>query len=137
MHLLYAQRGKMHQKEMRDIIDRYILAYNSFDIDGMLALMHKDVIFKNISKGDVNMSTKGVLELRQAAEQAKCLFKSRSQKVENYSFEGDTVSVGINYEGVLAEDIPNGPKAGETLRLKGKSVFKFKDGLIVSLVDYS
>ena len=30
------------------------------------------------------------------------------------------MTVEIDYEGVLKMDIPNGSKAGETLRLKGK-----------------
>jgi hypothetical protein len=58
-------------------------------------------------------------------------------QVENYSFEADTVSVEIDYEGVLAGDIPNGPRAGETLKLKGTTIFTYKDGVIVYLVDYS
>lgn len=54
-----------------------------------------------------------------------------------YNFEKDTALIEIDFEGVLSSDIPNGPKAGERLKLKGKSVFKFKDGKIVSLSDYS
>ena len=38
---------------------------------------------------------------------------------------------------VLAVDLPQGPKAGESLNLKGKSEFRFKDGLIIELTDYS
>jgi len=47
------------------------------------------------------------------------------------------VTIEIDYEGVLRADFPNGPKAGETIKLKGKSVFKFRDGLIYQLTDYS
>jgi hypothetical protein len=34
-------------------------------------------------------------------------------------------------------DLPNGLKAGQTLKLKGQSVFRFRDGLIYELIDYS
>lgn len=127
----------MIQQEMKDIIDKYIQAYNSFDIDGMLAFIHDDVKFKNISCGNINLTTNGIKEFRSAAEQAKTLFESRYQKIKNYNFENDTASIEIDYEGVLSKDIPNGLKSGERLKLKGKSVFKFKDGKIVSLSDYS
>ena len=127
----------MQQQEIKNIIDKYIEAYNAFDIDGMLSFMHQDVEFKNISGGKINISTKGLSEFRKAAKQGKALFESRCQKVENYRFKDNVCYVEIEYEGVLATDIPNGPKAGETLRLKGKSTFIFKDGLIVSLVDES
>ena len=127
----------MQQQEMKNIIEEYIEAYNTFDIDGMLSVMHQDIEVQNISGGKINMSTKGLPELRQAAEQGKDLFESRCQKVENYRFEDNVCYAKIEYEGVLAADIPNGPKAEDTLRLKGKSTFRFKNGLIVSLVDES
>lgn len=43
----------------------------------------------------------------------------------------------IDYEGVLKVDLPDGLKAGEKIKLKGKSVFQFRDGLIYTLTDYS
>jgi len=54
----------MKQQEMKDIIEKYIQAYNSFDIDGMLSLMYDDVEFKNISGGNINLTTNGIKELR-------------------------------------------------------------------------
>ena len=127
----------MKQQEMKDIIDKYIQAYNSFEIDGMLALMHDDAEFKNISGGNINLTTNGIKEIRSAAEQAKSIFESRYQKINKYNFENNTASIEIDYEGVLSTDVPNGLKSGERLKLKGRSVFKFKDGKIVSHSDYS
>ncbi len=69
----------MKQQEMKNIIDKYIKAYNLFDIDGMLACMHDDVEFKNISGGKINLTANGIKELRSAAEQAKSIFESRYQ----------------------------------------------------------
>ena len=127
----------MKQQEMKDIIDKYLKAYNLFDIDGMLACMHDDVEFKNISGGNINLTTNGIKELRSAAEQAKSIFEYRYQKINKYHFENDISSIEIDYEGVLSKDIPNGLRSGERIKLKGRSVFKFKDGKIVSLSDYS
>jgi hypothetical protein len=39
--------------------------------------------------------------------------------------------------GEFACDIPNGPKAGDTINIKGKSEFVFKDGAIIKLTDIS
>ena len=127
----------MKQQEMKNIIDKYIRAYNSFDIEGMLTVMHRDVTFQNVSNDIVNMTANGADELREAAEKAKNLFKSRAQKVRKYDYKNDTATIEIDFAGVLSADMLDGPKAGETLRLKGRSVFKFKDGLIISLTDYS
>jgi hypothetical protein len=128
---------EMQRDQMKKIIDDYIKSYNSFDIDGMLRHMHKNISFQNISDGQVNMSTHGIAELRAAAEQVKAIFKSRCQNVTNYQFIGDTAKVEIDYEAELATDIPNGPKAGDILKLKGISEFIFKEGLVFKLTDIS
>ncbi len=127
----------MQQDEMEQVIDNYIKAYNSYGIDGMLLHMHKDISFQNISNEQVNLSTEGISELRKAAEQASNIFKSRCQTVMGYQFSGDKATINIECVGELATDIPNGPKTGDKIELKGKSEFIFKDGLIIKLTDIS
>ena len=129
--------GKMQPDGMKKIIDSYIQSYNSFDIDGMIAHAHQDMLFQNVSDGKVTMTIRGLTDFRSAAEKVRGLFKSRCQKIEKYEFGVDTARVEIDYEGVLAADIPDGPKAGETIRLKGISEFEFKDGLVIKFIDYS
>jgi len=122
---------------MKKIIDHYIKAYNSFDIDGMLLYMHEEISFQNISNGQISLSTKGVSELRKAAEQASNIFKSRCQTVTDYQFDGDIATIEIDYVGEIATDIPDDPKAGDIIKLMGKSEFIFKDGSIIKLSDIS
>ena len=49
----------MTLEEQKILIQNYIAAYNSFDIDGMLALVHPEVIFKNVAGGQVNAEAMG------------------------------------------------------------------------------
>lgn len=49
----------MTLEEQKILIQNYIAAYNSFDIDGMLALVHPEVLFKNIADGQINAEAKG------------------------------------------------------------------------------
>ena len=42
-----------------------------------------------------------------------------------------------DYQGVLVQELPNGLKAGDTLQLKGKSIFTFADSKAVKLQDES
>jgi hypothetical protein len=127
----------MKSEEMKDIIDKYIQAYNTFDVDQMLAQMDPNIEFHNIVDGSPTISTKGLPELRELAENAKAIFKSRCQKIAKYDFEKESASIEINYAGVLNTDVPDGPKAGDTIKLHGRSVFKFKDGKIIYLADHS
>ena len=121
----------------KEVIEGYIAAYNAFDIEAMLALIHPDVVFKNVAGGEVNATATGAEEFRTMAEQTKSLFSSRCQVMTSFDSIGDTASVDIKYEGVLSTDLPNGMKAGDTLRLNGRSVFQFRDGKLLRITDYS
>lgn len=127
----------MDKSEKENLIQRYVRAYNDFDIDGMLATMHPECTFQNVSGGEVNAAASGTAQLRALAERSKELFSSRFQKITAFHHDDDAVNVDVDYEGVLRVDIPGGPRAGESLRLAGKSVFRFRDGLIHALTDYS
>jgi hypothetical protein len=72
-------RQDLYQK----IIENYIDAYNSFDVNRMLSDMHDDVKFENISNGEVNLVTNEGMELRNQAKQAKKLFKENPTALLN------------------------------------------------------
>ena len=102
-----------------------------------MKVVHQDIEFKNVSRGETNTSASGINEFREIAEQSKQLFSSRKQTVTKFESEGNGASVEVDYTGVLAVDLPNGMKVGETLQLKGRSQFVFRDGKIYRLTDYS
>lgn len=122
---------------MKDLIDRYLAAYNSFDVDGMLSLLSQNVRFENYSGGQLTATTNGIDEFKQLAEQSKSLFSEREQRITSLEFRGDYAIATIAYRGKLAADIPNGPTAGTILDLQGKSEFSFSNGQITKIVDRS
>jgi ketosteroid isomerase-like protein len=65
----------------RRLIERYIAAYNAFDVPGMIALLDPDVTFENVSGGQVTAAANGREELRALAEHAATLFTSRCQTI--------------------------------------------------------
>lgn len=123
-------------KDVKELIRKYTEAYNSFDIEGMLSLLHEDIEFRNVSDGVVNVETKGIREFEQIAEQSKRMFSSRQQTVKDLKISDGVAEAGIDYEGVLAVDLPNGLKAGDALKLTGKSVFRVKENKISVIEDY-
>jgi hypothetical protein len=123
----------LHQQ----IIENYVRAYNGFDIEGMLAGMHKDVRFENISNGEVTLVTNGIAELKKQAKQAGEYFKEREQKITGMQHKNNLVEADIDYKATLAVDLPNGMKAGDTIEMKGKSVFRFRGDKIIELKDIS
>jgi ketosteroid isomerase-like protein len=121
----------------RDVIDRYLAAYNAFDVAGMLDVLHPNIEFRNVTNGEVTAAARGRDEFRALAKRAVTLFTSRRQVVREYGREGDEAWITVDYVGVLATDLGPGMAAGDTLRLSGRSTFRFRDGLIVELVDES
>lgn len=127
----------MSKHDKRHIIEHYLDSYNNFDMDGMMSIVHPDIEFANVSGGEVNATAYGTDEFRQLAEQSKGLFSMRRQTITDFAETGDKVFIDILYEAVLAADLPNKMKAGETLRLKGRSEFTFRDGRIYRITDIS
>jgi len=121
----------------RHIIEDYMIAYNTFNIEGMLKHMHVDVVFENRSEGQRTHRTEGIEALRQQAETASTLFNERKQTIKKWCFLDHQVRVTIDYQATLATELPNGLKKGDTLSLSGYSTFFFKNDLIIQLVDES
>lgn len=98
----------MSRKE--HIIRSYINAYNQFDIPGMVANLHDNIVFKNIQDGETNLLLQGKKEFRQQAELTKTYFKERQQNITSVKHSEDRTEIEIDYYAVLATDMPNGLK---------------------------
>lgn len=127
----------MPTNEHEQVIEKYIAAYNAFDVDGMLNLLLPEVRFENWSGGHLTTEASGIDEFRQLAEQAKTMFSEREQRITAFKPGVDSVIVSIAYRGQLAMDIPDGPRAGTVLDLNGESEFAFDGRLISKIVDRS
>ncbi len=55
----------------------------------------------------------------------------------SFKAAADQAEVEISFIGVLAVDLPNGLRRGETLRLEGRTDFEFGDGKILKIADIS
>ena len=118
-----------------DIVKKFIRAYNSLNVEGMIIYLRPEIEFKNISSGVENAYTKGIEEFRELANKSIQMFEEREQKITSFTESNDVVNVEINFRGILAIDLPNGLKSGEILVMNGKSKYVFKDNLIILLVD--
>lgn len=131
------QSKKDMKEQQKQIVESYVRAYNSFDIDGMIKNLDEHIVFENISNGKVDLRTKGLKDFRQQAESAKKYFKQRQQTIESWELSDSYVIINIDYKAILAIDLPNGLKSGDTLKLKGQSEFEFSDGKITKITDKS
>lgn len=128
----------MTDQSKQDLVNRYLDAYNAFDVDAMVETLHPEVEFENISGDEVTASASGRDEFRSMAEKAVEIFASRRQTVTSFTMHEDgRLTIEVEYEGELAQDLPGGMKAGERVQLTGESTFAFADGKIAEIVDKS
>lgn len=120
-----------------EIINRYIKCYNERDIDGMLDCVTEDVIFENISNTGQSMRLEGREPMGQVAELSGNAFSYRRQRMINLVIGAGKAAAEIEFEGKAAVDLPNGVKAGETVKIRGASFFEFKGRLLSRIADYS
>jgi ketosteroid isomerase-like protein len=127
----------MHDTAKRDLIERYLDAYNRKDVEAMLATVHQDVSFDNIANGTTTASTRGVAALRELALQSVGLFSERRQTIAGFAARDGGAAIAVAFHAVVAEDLPNGLKKGQVLELAGRSEFRFEDGKIRAITDIS
>ena len=125
------------QAVLDEIIRRYIASYNDRDIDAMLACVTDDVVFENISNAGQSMRLDGKVMMRQVAEVSGNAFSYRRQRLTNLVTGTSTAAAEIEFEGRAAVDLPNGIRAGETVRVRGASFFEFRGPLLCRIADYS
>lgn len=119
------------------VISDYIASYNNFDVPGMMDCLAEDVHFVNRSGDEISVEAHGIAEFQRLAEQGMAVFQYRKQTISNIIACNGHVTLDIDYVAKVAADLPNGWRAGQTIQLRGVSVFTLKDGKIVDLVDMS
>ncbi|OLY94966.1 nuclear transport factor 2 family protein [Cnuella takakiae] len=118
-----------------DLIRNYINAYNAYDVAGMTANLHNDIVFEHITNGEVVLSLEGLEAFRRQAEQAVRFFNQRKQSITSITEAADRVEVAVAYTAIAAMDLPNGLKAGDAIELEGQSIFRFAGDKVIRITD--
>ncbi len=127
----------MESGEKERMIRTYLEACNASDVEGMMALLHPEVLFCNLFRERITVATRGKSEFRSVTEHAMTLYKSRKQEILSLTEIPSGMVASIHQEAELAVDLPNGMKAGERTDGIVISEFMFKDGLLCSITDSS
>lgn len=107
------------------------------NVADMVALLHDVIVFENVSNTNEITTTSGKAAFEALARQSIGLFRIRQQTIRSLTLSDRTAAVEIDYNSILAVDLPAGAKAGEVLSLRGVTVFAFSDGKIARISDYS
>ena len=126
-----------NMREIAPVISDYLAAYNAIDVDGMLACLADDVVFRNVSSGETSVDTRGKTQFAELARVGAAAFRTRQQSVRHHVAMADRAMLAVDFTAVVAADLPNGWKAGQQLVFEGASYFELRDGKIAVIVDES
>lgn len=127
----------METIQREKLIQAYLEAYNTQNVEGMVAPLHEDVVFENFSSGTQTHTFHGKTAFRKQAEKALGYFSSRKQTIKSIQHLSEETQVEISYWAIAAIDFPNGIQKGQEITLDGKSVFRFSEEKILSITDYA
>ncbi len=122
---------------LEQLIDAYVDAYNRNDVPGMLAVLHDDIRFENVSNAGGTMTLTGKQAFAEQATQVAPLFSARRQEIVTQIITDDRAAIELTYSAVVAQDLPNGWRANQKIELRGVSIFECNDGKISRISDYS
>lgn len=122
---------------LKQLVDQYTLHHNAFHVKELVDLFTDDCVFQNMTNTAGVVECQGKAELTSMTEQSKGFFKTRHQAIKNWIIGENSIAIETEFTGVLACDLENGFKTGDTLTIQGVSIFEFENGKIKRLTDYS
>lgn len=127
----------METIKRENLIQAYLVAYNQMDVAAMMEVLEDSVIFENYSEEKKTHEIRGKQAFEAQAKAALSYFSERKQSSISFDHRENETEVQIDYSAILAGDFPNGLKKGQELKLKGKSIFRFSNGKIKGIQDFS
>jgi steroid delta-isomerase-like uncharacterized protein len=122
--------------QLPTIIQNYLDAYNSKDVDALVDCVADAVVFENVSNRGQSMKIEGRDAFARLANQAAAMFVSRNQSVRMAVVDGNNVALEVDWTGTPAVDL--GPmKAGVEVAMRGASFITISDGKLARIVDLS
>lgn len=125
----------MNIEEKRSVIDRYVHAFNSFDVDTMVSVLHPEISYTCISNGTTVFSAAGIEEFRTLGELWQKLFSSRKLTVIELYEKANLTILEISCSAVWAIESPDGMKAGETLVQEGVAEISFREEKLLGIIE--
>lgn len=125
--------------DLKTLIERYVDCYNAMDIDGMLDCVDETIVFENVSNAGNSMRLQGKEALREIAGLGAQAFTYRRQNVVQLICDeaARSAAAEVQFRGIAALDLPNGTKKGESVELRGVSVFECDGTLLTRIADFS
>lgn len=105
------------------LINSFIQAYSSFDIQALEQLVDDKFEFKNISQGEVLEEASNKIEFSLILEQSKILFSDRTIEIQSLNLNKQTAQADVLINATMAISTPDGLRAGQVISYNAKLNF--------------
>ncbi|MBI1339446.1 nuclear transport factor 2 family protein [bacterium] len=123
--------------EISTLVRKYVDRYNSGDVEGMLALCHDDVVFETVASLGGEMRIDGKDDMRDILIATTRAFRGRSHKIISLISEADRAAAETMFSGVATAELAHDVREGDTVSIRGVTVFERRDDKFVRISDYS
>lgn len=121
------------QETQKKIIEAYLDACNRFDTEALVANIDDKLFFQNISEGVATIEVDSKAAFIEQAEMTTTFFQERTITPINWDFQGDTVTVEVDYKAILAVAFSETLQPGDKFDVVATMVFGFSGDKIVKL----
>lgn len=122
------------QETQKQIIKDYLQACNQFDTERLVANIHDNLFFQNISNDKVTIETTDKAAFIEQAELTKTFFKERTITPTNWQVDGNTIKVSVDYKAILAVAFSDTLQPGDNFNVVGEMCFSFDGDKVTHLV---
>ena len=128
----------MDGSALRGFIDRYNEAWNSHDVDAILAMHTQDSVFENHTTGDVNVGPEAIGGAISGIFRVfpDLSFETRRQYLREDLVVQEWTARGT-HEGVMNRSGLEVPPTGRKVEYRGMDVIPIRDGLVARKDVYS
>jgi|GEM_PF-4966598 archaellin len=128
----------MNKEEIKKKVLKYLNSFSNSDTQALYSLLDRDVVFKNIVNNETATETKGIENFINIFKESDSLFESKKKTMITIAVEENLAAVEIFFDGILASDLSESAKKGDSVRIEEFTEFEFSDkGFITSVTDYS
>lgn len=117
------------------LVKKYLDAYNYFDVESMISLLHERIKFISIYNYETEIETNGLKDFVEYVEKNNKIHYSRKQTIRNINLENDKIIVELQYTILDENDIKATKISVEDIELFGSIKFGFTGNKIISIVD--
>lgn len=122
------------QDTQKQIIESYLQACNDLNVGAIVSHVHDNLLFQNISNGEVTIETKGKAAFTEQAEMTKTFFQERMITPLAWKESDEVVIVDVDYKAILAISFSETLQPGDNFEVVGQMIFGFDSDKIIKMI---